>query len=121
MAANALNFGSKVVFLNGLPVTLPVLASNPGSAVAGDFFYNSTSQAVEYYNGSTWVSLGTGAGTVTSVSVVSANGLAGTVATSTTTPAITLSTTLNTPVIAGNGTALIAATTTGTGSTVVLS
>ena len=59
-------------------------------------------------------------GTVTSVSVVSANGLAGTVATATTTPAITLSTTLNTPVIAGNGTALIAATTTGTGSTVVL-
>ena len=59
-------------------------------------------------------------GTVTSVSVVSANGLAGTVATATTTPAITLSTTLTTPVIAGNGTALIAATTTGTGSTVVL-
>jgi hypothetical protein len=59
-------------------------------------------------------------GTVTSVSVVSANGFAGTVATATTTPAITISTTLNTPVIAGNGTALIAATTTGTGSTVVL-
>lgn len=61
-----------------------------------------------------------GGGTVTSVSVVTANGFAGTVATSTTTPAITLTTTLTTPVIAGNGTALIAATTTGTGSTVVL-
>jgi pectate lyase-like protein len=60
-------------------------------------------------------------GTVTSVSVVSANGLAGTVATPTTTPAITLSTTINSPVLAGNGTALIAATTTGTGSTVMLS
>ena len=58
-------------------------------------------------------------GTVTSVSVVSANGFAGTVATATTTPAITLTTTLNTPVIAGNGTALIAATTTGTGSVVL--
>lgn len=58
---------------------------------------------------------------VTSVSVVSANGLAGTVATATTTPAITLSTTLTTPIIAGNGTSLIAATTTGTGSTAVLS
>lgn len=61
-----------------------------------------------------------GAGTVTSVSVVSANGLAGTVATATTTPAITLSTTVNSPVLAGNGTAISAATTTGTGSTVVL-
>jgi len=62
----------------------------------------------------------TGVGTVTSVSVVTANGFAGSVATATTTPAITLSTTLTTPVLAGNGTALIAATTTGSGSTVVL-
>ena len=60
-------------------------------------------------------------GTVTSVSVVSANGFAGTVATPTTTPAITLTTTVNSPVLAGNGTAISAATTTGSGSTVVLS
>ncbi len=60
------------------------------------------------------------AGTVTSVSVVSANGLAGTVATATTTPAITLSTTVTAPALAGNGTAITAAATTGTGSTVVL-
>lgn len=63
---------------------------------------------------------GGGSGTVTSVSVVSANGFAGTVATATTTPAITLSTTINAPVLAGNGTAISGATTTGTGSTVVL-
>lgn len=63
---------------------------------------------------------GGGSGTVTDVSVVSANGFAGSVATSTTTPAITLSTTVNSPVLAGNGTAISAATTTGTGSTVVL-
>lgn len=62
-----------------------------------------------------------GAGTVTSVSVVSANGFAGTVATATSTPAITISTTINAPVLAGNGTAISAATTTGSGSTVVLS
>lgn len=62
-----------------------------------------------------------GTGTVTSVSIVSANGLAGTVATATTTPAITLSTTINSPVLAGNGTAIAAATTTGSGSTVALS
>lgn len=59
-------------------------------------------------------------GTVTSVSIVTANGFAGTVATATTTPAITLTTSINSPVLAGNGTAIAAATTTGTGSTVVL-
>jgi hypothetical protein len=50
-----------------------------------------------------------GTGTVTSVSVVSANGFAGTVATSTTTPAITVSTTV-TGLLKGNGTAISAAT-----------
>lgn len=50
-----------------------------------------------------------GSGTVTSVSVVSANGFAGTVATSTTTPAITLTTTI-TGLLKGNGTAISAAT-----------
>jgi hypothetical protein len=47
-------------------------------------------------------------GTVTSVSVVSANGLAGTVATPTTTPAITLSTSIS-GLLKGNGTAISAA------------
>ena len=51
---------------------------------------------------------GGGGGTVTSASVVSANGLAGTVANATTTPAITLSTTV-TGVLKGNGTAISAA------------
>ena len=50
-----------------------------------------------------------GGGTVTSVSVVSANGLAGTVATATSTPAITLSTSV-TGLLKGNGTAISAAT-----------
>jgi len=49
-----------------------------------------------------------GTGTVTSVSVVSANGFAGTVATATTTPAITLTTSI-TGVLKGNGTAISAA------------
>jgi hypothetical protein len=48
-------------------------------------------------------------GTVTSASVVSANGFAGTVATATTTPAITLTTSI-TGVVKGNGTAISAAT-----------
>lgn len=62
---------------------------------------------------------GSGGGTVTSASVVTANGFAGSTASPTTTPAFTLSTTLTTPVIAGNGTALIAATTTGSGAVVL--
>ncbi len=61
-------------------------------------------------NGASVPTWATGAtGTVTSASVVSANGFAGTVATSTTTPAITLTTSI-TGVIKGNGTALSAAT-----------
>ena len=55
----------------------------------------------------TWTNAATG--TVSTVSVVSANGFAGTVATATTTPAITLSTSI-TGVLKGNATAISAAT-----------
>lgn len=51
---------------------------------------------------------GGGGGTVTTVSVVSANGFAGTVANAATTPAITLKTTI-TGLLKGNGTAIAAA------------
>ena len=51
---------------------------------------------------------GAGSGTVTSASVVSANGFAGSIANSTTTPAITLTTTI-TGLLKGNGTAISAA------------
>jgi hypothetical protein len=64
--------------------------------------YNTTTKELSYDTSSS-------SGTVTNVSVVSANGLAGTVATSTSTPAITLSTTV-TGVLKGNGTAISAAT-----------
>lgn len=58
-------------------------------------------------DGSVDVDLG-GSGTVTTVSVASANGFSGTVANATTTPAITIKTTV-TGLIKGNGTALSAA------------
>lgn len=58
--------------------------------------------------GSITIASTAGSGTVTSVSVVSANGFAGTVATATTTPAITISTSV-TGLVKGNGTALSAA------------
>lgn len=54
-------------------------------------------------------SSGTASGTVTSVSVVTANGFAGSVATATSTPAITLTTSV-TGMLKGNGTAISAAT-----------
>lgn len=54
-----------------------------------------------------WVA-SSGSGTVTSVSVVTANGFAGTVATATTTPAITISTGI-TGLLKGNGTSVTAA------------
>lgn len=108
--ANSLIFGSKVVFINGNPITLATAASDPGSAVAGDMYYNTTSNTPHFYNGSAWLSIGSGSGTVTTVSVVTANGLAGTVANASTTPAITLSTTI-TGILQGNGTAISAATT----------
>lgn len=52
---------------------------------------------------------GSGGGTVTSVSITAANGFAGSVATPSSTPAITISTTI-TGIIKGNGTAISAAT-----------
>lgn len=63
------------------------------------------------YNASTgkWVNTTPTTGTVTSVSVTSGNGFAGTVANASTTPAITLSTTI-TGILKGNGTAISAAT-----------
>ena len=59
-----------------------------------------------------------GSGTVTSVSVVSANGFSGSVTDPTTTPAITIATTI-TGLLQGDGTAVSAATTTGSGDVVL--
>lgn len=83
-------------------------------------FETPTTIAVNPATGAMLIDLtgGGGTGTVTSVSVVSANGFAGTVATATTTPAITLTTTV-TGILSGNGTAILAATTTGTGDVVL--
>jgi hypothetical protein len=68
-----------------------------------------------YTNGTNWFTMsnnntggGGGSGTVTTASVVSANGFAGTVATATSTPAITISTSV-TGLLKGNGTAISSA------------
>jgi hypothetical protein len=87
------------------------LAADPSTPVVGQEYFNTTTNKLRTYNGATWDEYGTStaAGTVTTVSVVSANGLGGTVATPSSTPAITLSTSV-TGIIKGNGTALSAAT-----------
>jgi hypothetical protein len=131
--------------LTNLTVTNPISGSVTGSAgnVGSSFIIKAdtgTTEGTDLYtfNGSTAKTLnivagtnititktagqwsiaatGSGNGTVQSVSVVSANGFAGTVATATSTPAITLTTSV-TGVLKGNGTAISAATaaTSGTG------
>lgn len=86
------------------------LASAPGSPVTGQMYFDTTLHEFGVYSGSAWTYLGTGGGTVTTVSVASANGFAGTVANATSTPAITITTTVSSGMVKSTGTALSAAT-----------
>jgi hypothetical protein len=92
--------GSDKFAVSGEPATLPIAGVNEGFTVQYD------ASAGLWYVLST---AGGGSGTVTSVAVESANGLAGTVADATTTPQITLRTSV-TGLLKGNGTAISAAT-----------
>ena len=84
-----------------------------GNTAASTLFLAQTGDGVNV-TGMAW----TAAGSVTDVSVATANGFAGTVANSTTTPAITLTTSI-TGILQGNGTAISAAGTTGSGNVVL--
>jgi hypothetical protein len=95
----------------GIATTVPYALIAAGTTATGAFQQVSglgTSGQVLTSNGAgalpTWQSL-SGTGTVTSVSVVTANGFAGSVANPTTTPAITISTS-QTGVLVGDGTAI---------------
>ena len=48
-----------------------ITGDRPASAVAGMFRYNSTNTALEYYDGTSWIQLSVGGGTVTSVGATS--------------------------------------------------
>ena len=89
--------------------TAPVVSS--GGATPAISMAAATASVNGYLTSSDWTTFNNKSntsGTVTSVSVVSANGFAGTVATATSTPAITLTTSI-TGVLKGNGTAISAA------------
>jgi hypothetical protein len=85
--------------------------TNPSAITFPRFNADNTVSSLDAATFRTAIGAGTSSttGTVTSASVVSANGFAGTVATATTTPAITLTTSI-TGVLKGNGTAISAAT-----------
>lgn len=57
--ANELKFASKVVFLNGSAITLPMSSSDPVPASIGDLYYNDASSTVRFYNGISWVQIAT--------------------------------------------------------------
>lgn len=59
-----LNFGTKVVFVSGAPLTLPILTADPGTASAGDMYFNSTSNQVRVYDGTSWAGVGSGSANV---------------------------------------------------------
>lgn len=99
---------------------LVMYSATSGSSVirvigaSGNYFFNlplsagAAGQVLTSQGGTTAAMTWTTPGTVTTVSVVSANGFAGSVATATTTPAITLSTTVsNTQIVSSDGTAFI--------------
>jgi hypothetical protein len=90
--------GTLPVANGGTGTTTPALVAGTNVTITGTW-PNQTINA----------SGGGGSGTVTTVSVVGANGFAGTVANATTTPAITLTTSI-TGLLKGNGTAISAAT-----------
>lgn len=101
---SATGSGGTVTSVTG---TAPVVSS--GGATPAISMAAATTSVNGYLTSTDWNTFNSkGSGSVTSVSVVSANGFAGTVATATTTPAITLTTSV-TGLLKGNGTAISAA------------
>ena len=104
LTGEATSTGNSVTLSNSAVIGKVITGYTSGAGVVAAT--DTILQAIQKLNGNTAAS---GGGTVTSVSVVTANGLAGTVATSTTTPAITLTTSI-TGVLKGDATAISAAT-----------
>ncbi|PWG79404.1 beta strand repeat-containing protein [Pararcticibacter amylolyticus] len=122
---NSPGAGNSYVSLNDGSITLAKLKSLSGtsklvgSSSSGSSVSEITIGSGLSLSGSVLTATGGGgSGTVTTVGVATANGFAGDVANATSTPQITLKTTVN-GILQGNGTGISAATTTGTGSVVL--
>lgn len=104
-ATTRTNLGATTIGSNLFTLT------NPSAITFPRYNADNTVSALDASSFRTAIGAGTSSasGTVTSVSIATANGFAGTVATATTTPAITLSTSI-TGLLKGNGTAISAAT-----------
>jgi hypothetical protein len=83
--------------------------TNPSAITFPRFNADNTVSALNAADFRTAIGAGSGGGTVSSVSVTSANGFAGTVADATTTPAITLTTSIS-GMLKGSASALVSAT-----------
>ena len=120
---------SNTLTLSSLPASqaaLYIYEDGVAQAAPSQWTVNLTTGVVTFTNPiqaqntvyATWLSTSLTSGTVTSVSVATANGLSGTVANAMTTPSITLSTPIS-GILQGNGTAISAAATTGSGNVVL--
>ena len=108
-AANATSATSATTATNIAGGTALKIPFQTGAGVTSFIAAPTVSNTFLEYNGTSLVwSTVPGSGTVTTVSVVSANGFAGSVANSSTTPAITLSTSI-TGILKGDGTSISAA------------
>ncbi len=103
---NQILFSSSANTITGLSTVNNGVLITSATGVPSILADGTTGQILTATTGSppSWVSPAT-SGTVTTISVVSANGFAGTVANATSTPAITLTTTI-TGLLSGNGTAI---------------
>lgn len=110
-AANTLILGMSYIIANRSTGAVQVNANGGGAIVSVPGGSQTVVTVLNIGSGAgTWDanSVSSGSGSVTTVSVVTANGFAGTVANATSTPAITLTTSI-TGVLKGNGTAISAA------------
>lgn len=58
--SNEFRIGNKLQLQNGFAMTLGRAAADPGSPIAGDMYYNTVSNLIRYYNGSTWANVDAG-------------------------------------------------------------